>query len=383
MYDDASPAQNCTRNPGGNVIKPEIADAGWRQVLELAHEAVELPEADRERFMAEQGVEPEVACRVLEMVREFEPVPEFGPGSRIGRFTATEEVARGGSGQIFAAIDDQLGRTVALKVLDPESVDSDGALDLLLQEARAAAALCHPNIVTVYEVIRSGHTVALAMEYVPGCAIRTVMRETLQLEDCLPVWQQVSQALAASHASGVAHRDIKPENIMVRPDGLVKVLDFGMAHRMPEAGNPHDPMWELGTGTPHYMSPEQCHSKPAGIESDVFSLGVVFYEMLAGRHPFACDSALDTMIAIAEETPDPPSRWNPAVRKEVDRLILSMLRKDPADRPTAGAVVQAIEELAGGGEGLVERAAGWASRTLRAVSELLWPVRHHASPQLQ
>jgi serine/threonine-protein kinase len=165
---------------------------------------------------------------------------------------------------------------------------------------------------------------------------------------------------------------MKPENILVRPDGLVKILDFGMAH-----SPAHDAEWEMTSGTPRYMSPEQCRSTRIGVETDIFSLGIVFYEMITGRCPFEGDSAWDTMTSIVEDAPEPPSKWNPAIHRQLDALILSMLRKKAADRPTAGQVTESLERLTRATlgapavwatvENMVSRAAAWVSKPVHAI----------------
>lgn len=349
-----------------------IGDSEWLHVLDLAHKVADLPECDRFGFVSGQDMDADLESLVLELAADFEPAPEFGVGSQLGRYEATGEIGRGATSQIFSAIDRDLGRNVALKVLNTEGAGEGDALGSLLREARAASALSHPNIVTVFEVVRSGRLTALAMEYVPGLPLRSMMRRPLELRECLPVWRQAAKALEAAHAAGIAHRDMKPENILVRPDGLVKILDFGMAH-----SSTHDAEWEETSGTPRYMSPEQCRSPRVGVETDIFSLGVVFYEMITGRCPFEGDSAWDTMTSIVEDAPEPPSKWNPSIHRQLDALILSMLRKKAADRPTAGQVTESLDRLTRTAVGapalwpavetILSCAAAWVSRPVHAI----------------
>lgn len=145
--------------------------------------------------MEGQNLDAELEKLVLELAADFEPVPEFGVGSQLGRYVATQEIARGGTSQIFTATDQELGRNVALKVLHTEGLEAAGTSHFLLREARAASALSHPNIVTVYEVVRSGRLSALAMEYVPGAPLRLMMRSPMTLQECLPIWRQIAKAL--------------------------------------------------------------------------------------------------------------------------------------------------------------------------------------------
>ncbi len=348
-----------------------IGDTEWLQALDLAHQVADLPESDWFRFLSEQDLDAELEKLVLELAAEFEPVPEFGVGSQLGRYLAIREIGRGATSQIFAATDQDLGRNVALKILNTERLGDEDLTSCLLREARAVSALSHPNLVTVYEVVRAGRLSALAMEYVPGLPLRSMMGGPLTLEACLPIWRQVAKALEATHAAGIAHRDMKPENIMVRPDGLVKVLDFGMT------GSSQDPEWEQTSGTPRYMSPEQCRSPRTGVETDIFSLGVVFYEMITGHYAFDGESAWDTMTSIVEDAPVAPSTWNPAISRQVDALILSMLQKDPGERPSAAELLEELERLScpatlrSAIESLMNWAAGWVSTSLRGSRQVL------------
>lgn len=356
-----------TRRPRQNRIVSKtmqaIGDNEWVRMLDLAHEVADLPECDRLGFLASQDLDAELEKMVLELAAEFEPAPEFGAGSQLGRYVATQEIGRGGTSNIFAATDQELGRNVALKVLNTGDEDAPG---YLLREARAASALSHPNIVTIYEVVRAGRLSALAMEYVPGVSLRSMMSRPLELRECLPVWTQVAKALEATHAAGIAHRDMKPENIMLRPDGLVKVLDFGMTR----SAN-HDVEWEGASGTPRYMSPEQCRSPRVGVETDIFSLGVVFYEMITGHSPFVGGTAWETMTSIVEDAPEPPSKCNPAISRQLDVLILSMLRKNAAERPSAVEVLESLERLSCTPTGVAAVLTTWVSRALQSVRQVL------------
>jgi serine/threonine-protein kinase len=182
------------------------------------------------------------------------------------------------------------------------------------------------------------------MEYVEGVPVRALLDQPLDPEQGFAICIQVAKAMEAAHARGVAHRDVKPDNLMVRPDGQVKVLDFGLAGS-PDFGDGNTPLGAL-SGTPRYMSPEQCKSLPAGTESDIFSLGVIFYEMITGVHPFAAKSIMETMEAIVNDTPALPSKkCGRAVPKGLDALILVMLDKRPERRPAAGQVIREMRKL--------------------------------------
>jgi serine/threonine protein kinase len=223
---------------------------------------------------------------------------------------------------------------------------SDG--DRLMEEARAASALNHPNIVTVYETISADDHPAIVMEFVDGQSLRQLLHQSsapLPVEKAVRYARQMAEALKAAHAAGITHGDIKPENILVRKDEYVKLVDFGLATNVEmtsmDAGR--GPL----AGTLRYLSPEQLSGETSSQASDVFSLGMVFYEMTTAVHPFHGKSALDTAGAIASSQAVAPSRKVPEITPELDRLILAMLAKNPAARPAAADVEQILEGIAG------------------------------------
>ncbi len=266
-------------------------------------------------------------------------------GSRMSHYEIISLLGAGGMGQVYLARDARLGRNVALKLLPRSSASQPQRLRRFEREARAASALNHPNIATVHDigVAEAGHFIV--MEYVAGRTLRDMLREGL-LASLPEIGLQIARALSAAHAAGITHRDIKPENVMVRQDGYVKIVDFGLARLLPRSaeGEPFQSRAESRTvvGTPCYMSPEQARGKRPGPPSDVFSLGVLFYEMATGRRPFAADSVLATLQTIIAQEPEPPSRWNPALDRGLEQMILSMLRKEPSERPSAAEVTALI-----------------------------------------
>jgi predicted Ser/Thr protein kinase len=240
-------------------------------------------------------------------------------------------------GIVYKAKDTVLDRIVAYKVLPDALKENPQALKNFLREAKSAAQLNHPNIVTVYEIDRDGERDFIAMEFVEGETLSSAIAKGVPLESALRYAMQIADALAAAHAAGIVHRDLKPGNVIVKSDGQVKVLDFGLAKRV--AGGVVDsrvptltgePLSALGTvaGTLAYMSPEQAEGRPLDARSDVFSFGVVLYEMLTGRRPFAGDSDAELVSAILRDTPLPARSLRPELPEELDRILARALEKD-------------------------------------------------------
>ncbi len=256
-------------------------------------------------------------------------------GQKLGDYLVLSRLGAGGMGEVYLAEDTRLGRKAALKIL-PEEYSADQAwLRRFDQEARAASALNHPGIVTVYGVGESGTTRFLATEFVEGRTLREQMAEgPLDRQTAIAVAAQTALALAAAHRAGIVHRDIKPENIMLRPDGLVKVLDFGLAKHTPGAGEMRDvtTMPGLVMGTARYMSPEQARGQTVDARTDLFSLGVVLYEMLAGGPPFTGDTAGDVIAEILKTEPPALASRLPDASPELERIAGRALRKDRTER---------------------------------------------------
>ena len=268
-------------------------------------------------------------------------------GKTISHYRVLDKLGEWGMGEVYRAQDSRLDRPVALKFLSAKQVD-DAAAKRFFREARAASALNHPNIITIYDIGEAEAGRFIAMELVEGCTLRVVA--DLSLEELYRIAAQVAKALRAAHATGIVHRDIKPENIMVREDGYVKVLDFGLARMAPvgidESETATTRVTAAGTilGTLRYMSPEQARGESVSAPSDIFSLGIVLYELATGRHPFAAASPIGVLQAIMAEVPIPPSRLRPEIPATLERLILQMLEKDARLRPTAAAVQTALTE---------------------------------------
>jgi eukaryotic-like serine/threonine-protein kinase len=266
--------------------------------------------------------------------RPVELSVEDRSGERVGHFLLKRKLGQGGMGVVYEAYDDALRRPIALKLLHPSALRSEGARKRLLREARAASAIEHPSVISVFEVSEIGDEVYIAMELVRG---RT-LAERLQREGMLPakelieLFSTVCSALGVAHAKGVVHRDLKPENIMLDEQGRVRLLDFGLAKPTPLEGSASTSanVTEEGRiiGTPGYMSPEQASGLPVDARSDVFSLGVVLYEMATGVPPFAGATRVETLVSIMRDEPLPVVRRNPRVPPALSRVIERCLQKE-------------------------------------------------------
>jgi tetratricopeptide (TPR) repeat protein/predicted Ser/Thr protein kinase len=271
---------------------------------------------------------------------------------RIGHYRILGALGAGGMGFVYRARDERLGRLVAIKLLKDYS-DPD-AIERFFHEARAASSLNHPNIVTVYDVGESKIGSFIVMELVRGRGLRALMDEPIDIETFVKVARQVAEGLAVAHEAGIVHRDIKPENIMVRDDGYVKILDFGLARLAPRVHQGSAVQTAILTesrtliGTIKYMSPEQANGTAVDSSCDVFSLGIVLYELATRNHPFEAGSRYGVLHAILSNDPVPPSRLNAEFSGPLEALILKMLTKERSRRPTAAEVAAALGQPAAG-----------------------------------
>jgi Flp pilus assembly protein TadD/TolB-like protein len=240
-------------------------------------------------------------------------------------------------GEVYRAHDARLGRDIALKILPPDLAASPEAMRRFEQEARAASALNHPNIVTIYEIDEADGVAWIAMELVEGEDLRTIaIREPLSLRAVLRIATKIADGLAAAHDRGIVHRDLKPDNVMITNDGFVKILDFGLAKQvrtiLPDDETiPHTTPGAI-FGTVGYMAPEQARGREVDYRSDQFSFGVVLFELLTRMRPFDRESKPETMAAIIREDVPPPSAVNPAITPDLDRIVARCLAKDPRER---------------------------------------------------
>jgi serine/threonine protein kinase/sugar lactone lactonase YvrE len=269
-------------------------------------------------------------------------VAELSPGATLSRYRIIAKIGAGGMGEVYRAQDTELGRPVALKFLSGEFATHQSRLTRFIQEAKAASALNHPNILTVYEIGRTDDTTFIATEFVSGVTLRQHMLQRLKLVEILDIAIQISSALVAAHAAGIVHRDIKPDNIMVRTDGIVKLLDFGLAKLTEKqelsTGSEFATLALVNTepgsvlGTVTYMSPEQAAGREVDARSDIWSLGVVLYEMIAARAPFGGASKSHIIVAITDREPPPIRQFVPEVPEPLEWIIAEALMKDREER---------------------------------------------------
>lgn len=268
-------------------------------------------------------------------------------GRTISHYRVLSKLGAGGMGEVYVAEDARLNRKVAIKILPAEFTRNAETVSRFIQEAKAASALNHPNIITVHDVGESDEGRFIVMELVSGRTLRSMAGTEMPLPALLPLFSQMARAIAAAHANAITHRDVKPENIMVRDDGYVKVVDFGLACLSPAYGEDAETaatrLTEFGLvlGTVKYMSPEQARGQAAGPPTDIYSLGMVFYELIAGRYPFSSDTAVGYLHAITLQTPPRLA----GIPKTLDALITRMLDKDAARRPTADEVRQELDAI--------------------------------------
>ena len=345
---------------GRNLMKA----ARWKKVIDLFQSAVERAPEERAAFLDEachgdEGMRREVESLLTSHERAenfievpaFEVAPEFVPndsadalvGKLIGHYRIESLIGVGGMGEVYLARDERLGRKAALKLL-PDSLTTDETqLSRFKNEARTASALNHPNILTVYEIGSEGNVQFIATEFIEGVTLRAAIASgRMSAHTALEIAVQVASALAAAHDAGVVHRDIKPENIMLRPDGYAKVLDFGIAKLTEQRPASDDRSIEttallqtrpgLVLGTAHYMSPEQARGQKVDARSDIWSLGVVLYEIVTGRPPFRGETPSDCIASILTTEPAPLSGVLPDVPVELESILQKALRKNRDDR---------------------------------------------------
>ena len=324
----------------------------WQRVKAVFEQALALDETERSAFLAaacgsdallRERVDTLLASHAAshsfletsaDSLLELRLAGEDLSGRAVGTYRLESRIGAGAMGEVYLAYDEKLNRRVAIKLIATELARDADRLQRFRQEAHAASSLNHPNIVVVHDFGELDGRPFIVTELVEGVTLRERLKEgPLPIREAIEVALQVTSALAAAHARGLVHRDIKPENVMLRPDGYVKVLDFGLAKLAgaePLAGAPPTSVTQPGqaAGTPSYMSPEQARAEPIDVRTDVFSIGALLYEMVTQRVAFSGESHAVVFARILGETPPPPTRFNPNVPPELERLITKALEKE-------------------------------------------------------
>jgi predicted ATPase len=344
----------------------------YRRAEEVFHAALAVPASHRASFLADActgdpGLRDEVESLLAaqQVAGAFIERPAMQvaaaliaadtatvtEGTRIGRYEVVSRIGRGGMGEVYRARDVSLGREIALKLPRQPYAGGTEAVRRFEQEARAASSLNHPNIITVHEIGETEGRQFIAMELVDGRSLSAMIGQALPPRDLLHIGRQLSEALAVAHAAGIVHGDVKPGNVMLRTDGYVKVLDFGIARlaSMPAADDSAKGMPSAAAtamlGTPRYMAPEQARGEPASAPSDVFACGVVLYELATGRHPFVAETGFPSCQVIDAQEPVAPSDCGARLPSAFDVLLLRMLETSPVARPTARDVAATLAAI--------------------------------------
>ena len=247
-----------------------------------------------------------------------------------GRYRIERKLGAGGMADVYLAEDQELGRRVAIKILNDRHAADDSFIERFRREAKNAAGLSHPNIVSIYDRGEAEGTYYIAMEYLDGRSLKELIvgRGPAPIKISIDYARQILAAVGFAHKHGIVHRDIKPHNVLVGPEGRLKVTDFGIAR------SGASQMTEVGSiiGTAQYLSPEQARGAPVDQTSDLYSVGVVLYEMLTGQVPFTGDTPLEIAMKHLSEVPKPPSELRPEVPHDLDSVVLRALAKDPSER---------------------------------------------------
>lgn len=345
----------------------------WKEVSRIFNEAINKDVSERSNYVAAAcSDDPVLKADVQALLSGHESFDSFidspavglaaghpsekrnklSPGDSIGLFRILSFIGAGGMGEVYLAEDERLDRHVALKLLPEDLRENPALMSRFRQEARAASALSHPNIITVFEVDFSEEHPFIATEFIEGETLRRKLAsDSMSLETKIEIAAQIASALSAAHRTGIVHRDVKPENIMLRrEDGLVKILDFGLAKPTGKLLADHDGSETLANtapgavfGTFSYMSPEQAKGEATGPATDIWSFGVVLYEMLAGRKPFEGSTPSHTIVKILDEE---PSKIDDNIPAELREVLSRALEKNPGDRfPSFEPIVAALEKV--------------------------------------
>ncbi len=343
----------------------------WQRIKPLLQSALERDPGERSAFLAaecagDQALRKDVESLISshEQAGDFIEAPALEVmagsladdqvvGRNLGPYAVSARLGAGGMGEVYLAEDSRLGRKVALKMLPAFLTTEDERVRRFQQEARAASALNHPNIITIYEIGEMDSRHFMATEFIEGETLFERLKSGLmKISDALDVAVQVTSALCAAHQAGIVHRDIKPGNIMLRTDGIVKVLDFGLATLTEQKSDDLEAATLVKTkqgivmGTAHYMSPEQARGQKMDTRTDIFSLGVVLYQMVTGHVPFVGQTMTDVLASILMLEPPSLSQSAPEAPEELQRIVHSALRKDKEERcQTAGELLADLKAL--------------------------------------
>jgi Tol biopolymer transport system component len=335
------------------------ADPLWESIWQLVLRAEQVPPEERQSFIDGSGVNSFALNQALAILEgsdslntaqvsscgesNLNSLGRFVPqiGARVGRFRLGALLGSGGSGTVYAGFDEHLNRPVAIKFLKPGRKSHDGAETLPLREARAASALNHPNIITVLEVIEDEELSAIVMEFVDGATLRVAGNGSLPLQQTLSYGLQLCEALAAAHECGLIHGDVKPDNAMVRKDGYVKLLDFGLTLNMAVDEVNSSSL----SGTLRYLAPERWSGHPPSAAADVFALGVTLFELLTGRFPSEADTKFEFFRTMIDTQSARTSVSRIRVPSKLKSLLEDTLQANPASRPCAREVASRLAEL--------------------------------------
>ena len=356
-------------------------NAHWNRVRELFEAAVDLPADAVDPWLdREAGDDQRVRADVRSLLDHHrrtgsflvEPIGDriadfmdatrvLQPGDRLGPYTIVREAGRGGMGRVYLATDTRLGRNVALKALPPELTADASHRERLKREARAAAALTHPGICTVYALEEFDGDVFIAAEFVDGTTLRDQLETGRRpsAAELIRVAGELAAALAHAHENGIVHRDLKPDNVMMASDGRIKILDFGLA-RLTALDAAGGALTQPGTifGTPAYMAPEQLEGQPVDARADVFAYGILLYEYASAVHPFAASTPLGVAGRILESEAPPLTEHRPDVPPVIASVVERCLSKLRVDRfESAAGIARALERASHGGAAVLGRAA--------------------------
>ena len=371
----------------------------WSRIKEIVDEAIQRAPEERPGFLDDAcGGDGSLRREVESLLSSFESAQGFMQepafetateetkiiikGRRLGHYEILRELGKGGMGEVYLARDTKLDRPVAIKLLNKRFERNDDNIRRFVREAKAASALNHPNILTIFEIGEFEGSHFIVSEYIEGKTLRDILKENkLDLAKIVDIACQAASALAEAHKARIIHRDIKPENIILRDDGYVKILDFGLAKLLPDGDlellndditrRQNTTASGIVLGTVNYMSPEQAKGQKVDERTDIFSLGAVLYEMLTGKAPFAGDSIPETFAKLIEHEPEPIRTYVSGVPDAVEQVISRMLEKSPEDRyQTVRETADDLKAINSGLSGsLLERSQQRVSENRTAVMQ--------------